>query len=404
MKNMILVICSCCLLYMASHAQPKTPLRAAITGNTSTPDFFLVRTKGILPYMEYGPGDDRLGGAKMTYLDSGILLKVIDSLGTDYIVSLTSSLHAFIQKASVMPDTVTKVKSHYLSGNWKTYQDNRFDHIVVTMPERLPYRGTMQVSPNRLIIDLFGITSNTNWITQVGQLREVANTWYEQMENGMLRVYVDLKSSMHWGYSVHYDSSGSKLDIRIKHAPAKHLKQLFVAVDAGHGGTNTGAAGDIYGKAEKILTLEYARALEKELKRAGVKRVFMIRRTDTSLSMPERIMMLRDTMPDILLSVHFNSSSVDTVNGTSTFYRHIGFRPLTQVILNRMKQLGLNEFGNVGSFNFALSGPTEYPNCLVEVAFLSNPADERFIMHKKSPEKVARKIREGLTDWLRLIK
>jgi N-acetylmuramoyl-L-alanine amidase len=68
-----------------------------------------------------------------------------------------------------------------------------------------------------------------------------------------------------------------------------------------------------------------------------------------------------------------------------------------------MKQLGLQEFGNVGSFNFALSGPTEYPNCLVEVAFLSNPDDERFIMHKKSPEKVARKIREGLTDWLRSI-
>jgi N-acetylmuramoyl-L-alanine amidase len=261
----------------------------------------------------------------------------------------------------------------------------------------------MQVNPNRLIIDLFGITSNTNWITQFGQLREVANTWYEQMENGMLRVYIDLKSSMHWGYSVHYDSIGSKLDIRIKHAPDRNLKNLFVAVDAGHGGNNSGAAGDMYRKLEKALTLDYALALEKELKKAGIRRVFMTRRKDTSLSMPERIMMLRDTMPDLLLSIHFNSSSVDTVKGTSTFYRHIGFRPLTQVILNRMKQLGLQEFGNVGSFNFALSGPTEYPNCLVEVAFLSNPDDERFIMHKKSPEKVARKIREGLTDWLRSI-
>ena len=66
-----------------------------------------------------------------------------------------------------------------------------------------------------------------------------------------------------------------------------------------------------------------------------------------------------------------------------------------------MKQLKLAEFGNVGSFNFALSGPTEYPNCLVEVAFLSNPEDERFIMDKKSPGKVAVKIREGLSDWLK---
>jgi N-acetylmuramoyl-L-alanine amidase len=376
---------------------------SALAQTKSTPEFFFARTKGLLPYVEYGPGDDRLGGAKMTYLDSGILLKVIDSLGSDYIIELTNSLHAFIQKSSTVPDTARNHPAHYLSGNWKTYRDERFDHIVIAMPERLPYRGTMQVNPNRLIIDLFGITSNTNWITQFGQLREVANTWYEQMENGMLRVYIDLKSSMHWGYSVHYDSIGSKLDIRIKHAPDRNLKNLFVAVDAGHGGNNSGAAGDMYRKLEKALTLDYALALEKELKKAGIRRVFMTRRKDTSLSMPERIMMLRDTMPDLLLSIHFNSSSVDTVKGTSTFYRHIGFRPLTQVILNRMKQLGLQEFGNVGSFNFALSGPTEYPNCLVEVAFLSNPDDERFIMHKKSPEKVARKIREGLTDWLRSI-
>lgn len=392
MKQRIVLIFSLGLLYMSALAQTK-----------SAPDFFFARTKGLLPYVEYGPGDDRLGGAKMTYLDSGILLKVIDSLGSDYIIELTNSLHAFIQKSSTFPDTVRNHPAHYLSGNWKTYRDERFDHIVIAMPERLPYRGTMQVNPNRLIIDLFGITSNTNWITQVGQLREVANTWYEQMENGMLRVYIDLKSSMHWGYSVYYDSIGSKLDIRIKHAPDRNLKNLFVAVDAGHGGNNSGAAGDMYRKLEKALTLDYALALEKELKKAGIRRVFMTRRKDTSLSMPERIMMLRDTMPDLLLSIHFNSSSVDTVKGTSTFYRHIGFRPLTQVILNRMKQLGLQEFGNVGSFNFALSGPTEYPNCLVEVAFLSNPDDERFIMHKKSPEKVARKIREGLTDWLRSI-
>jgi N-acetylmuramoyl-L-alanine amidase len=392
MKQRIVLIFSLGLLYMSALAQTK-----------SAPEFFFVRTKGLLPYVEYGPGDDRLGGAKMTYLDSGILLKVIDSLGSDYIIELTNSLHAFIQKSSTVPDTARNHPAHYLSGNWKTYRDERFDHIVIAMPERLPYRGTMQVNPNRLIIDLFGITSNTNWITQFGQLREVANTWYEQMENGMLRVYIDLKSSMHWGYSVHYDSIGSKLDIRIKHAPDRNLKNLFVAVDAGHGGNNSGAAGDMYRKLEKALTLDYALALEKELKKAGIRRVFMTRRKDTSLSMPERIMMLRDTMPDLLLSIHFNSSSVDTVKGTSTFYRHIGFRPLTQVILNRMKQLGLQEFGNVGSFNFALSGPTEYPNCLVEVAFLSNPDDERFIMHKKSPEKVARKIREGLTDWLRSI-
>jgi N-acetylmuramoyl-L-alanine amidase len=359
----------------------------------------MARTKGLLPFLEYGPGDDRLGGAKMTYLDSGVLVKVIDSLNSDYIIALTENLKAFLAKSSVQFEPQIQPKPYYLSGNWKTYREERFDVITIAMPERLPYRSMMQVNPNRLIIDLFGITSNTNWITQRGQTSELRNTWFEQLENGVLRVYVDLKSSMHWGHSVHYDSVGSRLMIRVKHAPDKKLQNLFVAVDAGHGGDNSGAAGNISGKLEKSLTLVYAKALEKELKKNGIKKVLMTRDSDTSLSMPERIMMLRDAMPDLLVSIHFNSSSVDTVKGTSTFYRHIGFRPLTQSILKRMTALGLVEFGNVGSFNFALSGPTEYPNCLVEVAFLSNRKDEQFILNKNSPARVAKAIRMGIADW-----
>jgi len=390
------------LVYLSLFAvvQGQPVLNGSQSGSATGKTTRLARTTGTLPFFEYGPGDDRLGGAKMTYMDTGVLVKVIDSLNNDYIIELANNLKAFVAKPSLRFDSTFKLRPYYLSGNWKTYSDDRFDYITISMPERLPYRGTMQVNPNRLAIDLFGITSNTNWITQKGMLSEARNTWFEQLENGVLRVYVDLKSKMHWGYTVYYDSIGSRLTIRIKHAPDKKIKNVFIAVDAGHGGDNSGAAGRTSSKLEKTLTLEYASALEKELKKAGIKRVFMTRTSDTSLSMPERIKMLRDTAPDLLISIHFNSSSVDTVRGTSTFYRHIGFRPLTQTILKRMMELGLNEFGNVGSFNFALSGPTDYPNCLVEVAFLSNLSDEKFILSKKSPANVARKIRLGIQDWL----
>ena len=37
------------------------------------------KTTGSLPYLEYGLGVDRLGGAKMTYLDTNIVVKVVDS-------------------------------------------------------------------------------------------------------------------------------------------------------------------------------------------------------------------------------------------------------------------------------------------------------------------------------------
>ena len=363
---------------------------------------FYGRTIGALPYFEYGPGDDRLGGAKMTYMDSNVLVKVVDTLGTDYIIELTKNLQAFIARSSIRIDSQYIPKPYQLSGNWKSYSDDRFDYIRIAMPERLPFRGAMQTGPSRLIIDLFGITSNTNWITQVGSASAIKNTWFEQVENGLYRVYIDLKNEMHWGYAVRYDSASSVLVIKVKHAPDKNFKNLRVAIDAGHGGDNTGTAGNISGKSEKRLTLEYATALEKELRKSGLKNIFMTRREDTSLSMQERVLMLSEASPDLLVSIHFNSSSADTINGTSTFYRYIGFRTLTQTILKRMKELGLNEFGNVGSFNFALSGPTDYPNALVEVAFLSNKSDEKFILSKKSPANVAKKIKQGIKDWLEM--
>ena len=168
-------------------------------------------------------------------------------------------------------------------------------------------------------------------------------------------------------------------------------------------GENEGAKGKVSGIAEKDYTLKMALELQKALKKEKAN-VVMTRDKDTSLSMVERIEMAKREDPDILVSIHLNSSSRDSINGTSTYYRHIGFRPMTQFILHRMKELKLNDFGNIGSFNFTLSGPTEYPNCLVEVAFLSNEEDEKKILDPKFHKKVATKIVDGIKDWLRSLR
>ena len=128
--------------------------------------------------------------------------------------------------------------------------------------------------------------------------------------------------------------------------------------------------------------------------------VFMTRTKDTTLSMPERIDMLKNYAPDYLISIHLNSSAKDSISGVSTYYRYIGFKPLTKSILESMVALGLNEFGNVGAFNFSLSGPTDYPNCLVEVAFLSNKEDEQLILDPEFHKAVACQITEGIKKWL----
>jgi len=367
--------------------------------------YLMCRTKGKLPYLEYGLGDDRLGGAKMTYLDSQILLRVVDSSNGDYRVSLSGQHHAYIARESVQLQPELGPRPYYLSGSWKVFGDSLFDYVTMQLEDKLPYRSFQQINPSRLVVEIYGVTSNTNWITQLKTAREIKNTWYEQTEDDVLRMYIELRHPQHWGHLIFYDTTGNKLIVRINRQPdVRSIKNMHIAIDAGHGGENSGASGVNSGKLEKDLTLLFAEELEKSLKKSGVKRIYMTRRRDTTLGMPERILALRAERPDFLISLHLNSAGIDTVKGTSTYYRYVGFRTLSQSILGRMLELKLKEFGNVGSFNFALSGPTEYPNCLVEVAFLSNPEDEKKILDQKFRKAVATKISLGIQDWLNQLK
>ena len=370
---------------------------------------WLARTTGQLPFMEYGIGDDRLGGAKIGYLDSNIVVKIVDSFSTDYKVRLSTYHSAYIAKSSLVlvGKEANRPVAHnpHLSGNIKVYGDTASDYVAISLDDRYPYRSVQLLDPSRIAVDIFGITSNTNWIIQLRSAKEVRNTWYEQPEDDVLRVYIQLKHAQHWGYSLSYDSTGRKLVMRVRRQPAVlDIRKLRIAIDVGHGGDNAGARGVNSNILEKDYTLLIAEQLRKTLKAAGVKNVFMTRTADTSLSMPERIAMLKAYDPHLLVSIHLNSANSDTVQGTSTYYRYIGFRPLSVAILDRMLTLGLREFGNVGSFNFSLSGPTDYPNALVEVAFLSNPEDEKKILKPAFRKAVAQKIYLGITDWLNQIK
>jgi len=357
-------------------------------------------TQGPLPYLKYGPGIDRLGGAKMTYLDTTILLQVVDSLSEDYIVRLTKNLHAFVPKENVKPRCDLAKKAYSLTSSFGVYGDEKQDFVTIGLEERLPYQSLQLVDPSRIVVDIYGATGNTNWITQLKSAREVANVYHEQLEDHLFRVTIQLRHKQNWGYSIYYKNN--TLVVRINRPPEKcYLSRLKIAIDAGHGGSNTGARGIKTGIEEKKRNLEIAKYLEKELKRKGAE-VFMTRTEDTDVSMLERTLLLREAKPDLLISIHHNASSNRNAKGVSTYYRYLGFKPLTVAIQERMLDLGLNDFGNIGSFNFSLNGPTEYPNCLVEVAFMSNEADEKRINDPRFQKDVAKKIRQGINDWLKM--
>jgi N-acetylmuramoyl-L-alanine amidase len=375
-------------LFSAINSVAQTPLSTFLTG----------RTTGDLPYLEYGLGDDRLGGAKMGYLDTNVVIKVVDSANNDYKVQLSKEHVAWMPKVFFKKDSIPVSKPYHLTGSWLVHGDGVYDYVSIMLDDQLPYRSQQQINPSRITIDIFGATSNTNWVTQRTTAQEIKNVYHEQVEDDVFRVTIELTHPDHWGYSIYYQEK--KMIIRIKRPPPLlKLEYLKIAIDAGHGGSNAGASGKTTRILEKDYTLKIAKELQAALQAENAN-VFMTREKDTSLSMNERWNMVKQQYPDFLISIHLNSSVKDSVQGTSTYYRYIGFKPLTKFIQNRMLETGLKDFGNIGSFNFTLSGPTDYPNCLVEVAFLSNKEDEMRIRDPEFHKEVAQKIVLGIKDWL----
>ena len=72
------------------------------------------KTTGSLPYLEYGFGVDRLGGAKMTYLDTNIVVKVVDSTIGNYKVQLSKDHFAYLPKSNFKKDSTITLQTYYL--------------------------------------------------------------------------------------------------------------------------------------------------------------------------------------------------------------------------------------------------------------------------------------------------
>ena len=382
MNKLFLILFSVFLFFNLSYAQVK----GTITGK--------------LPQLAYSNGEDRLGSAKMGYIDTGIVLPVIDSTKELYHVRLSKNHTAFIDKNQMNLNMDTSAQKPALTESWSVRGDSVFDYVSISLNRKIAYKSWMELSPAKIIVDLYGVMSNTNWITQLKSAKEVKNISFEQTQDDVVRLTIELKHVQPWGYAIGY--KGRTLQIKIKQFPTRHkLRNMVIAIDAGHGGTNTGARGLTAGVLEKNYTILFAGELQKILKRKHVM-VLMTRETDSTIDNKDRVLFLQQNWPDLFISFHLNSSSRATAQGVSTYYKHVAYRPFTEALLKRLLTVeGLKEFGNVGNFNFQPIQPTEFNSSLVEVAFLSNTNDEKMILDEKFRRKVAVQVYKGIKDFLK---
>lgn len=162
----------------------------------------LAETRGPLAYLNYGLGEDRLGGAKLGYLDSLVSLHVTGRVGAQYRVRLAENRTAWVPQDVVRLLPPGGFMPASLTGSVSVQGDSLFDYVRVPLSQRLPYQSQLLQEPSRLVVNIFGATSNTNWITQRDGLQELGDVTYEQVQPDVFRLVLHLRHRQSWGYLI----------------------------------------------------------------------------------------------------------------------------------------------------------------------------------------------------------
>ena len=159
--------------------------------------------------------------------------------------------------------------------------------------------------------------------------------------------------------------------------------KIKIVIDAGHGGSDSGATGN--GMAEKNLTLAIVLAAKRSFDKDSRFQVSYTRTSDTYPSLSQRAKLANNKNADMFLCVHINSASA-SAHGTETLWSKsrnsaTQKKGLTSKTLATAMQsaavaaTGFTNRGLVDRPNLYVLKHTNMPACLIEYGFISNKTE-----------------------------
>ena len=214
-----------------------------------------------------------------------------------------------------------------------------------------------------------------------------------------------------------------------------------IVIDAGHGGHDPGTIGRA-GLQEKDLVLDVALRLERMIRSELGAEVIMTRSTDVFVELVERTAIANTKGADLFLSIHANASRNPRARGIETYFLNFAQDPHAEAVAARenaisagtlkdlqglVKAITLNskidesrdfatsvqeamvsqqrshhpvEDRGVHQAPFYVLIGANMPSVLAEVAFVSNPEDEKKLKSPEFREVIARSLLRGVRDYL----
>ncbi len=163
---------------------------------------------------------------------------------------------------------------------------------------------------------------------------------------------------------------------------------------------------------EKTVTLQVALELKRLLTEEGAT-VCMTRTKDTEVSprrskasdveeLQARCDVANTEKADIFISIHMDSFSNTEAKGTTGYYFKSGSAK-SRMLADRVRQGVIDQLGTTSrgtqTCAFYVVHHTDMPATLVELAFISNPGEERLMNSKVGVMKAAQGIADGIADY-----
>lgn len=321
-------------------------------------------------------------------------------------------------------------------------------------------------SPDRVVIDLEnarlrdGAGGEIDLPTEV--LALISNVRSAPRDKNNLRVVFDLgaeaqtksflvKPSGDHGHRLVLDLEPVKASQRQELQVSKSVediqstaREIVVAIDAGHGGKDSGAIGP-GGTQEKDIALAIARELARQVNAQPGMRAVMIRKGDEYLYLSERREKARDARSDIFISVHADAftdprargasvyalskggatsaaaailaereNAADLVGGVSLADKDDMVRSVLvdlsqtatlsasltvgQRVMDEISEVTRAHKKKVQQAGFIVLKSPDVPSILVETAFISNPAEERKLKDRGHQQRLASAVVQGVRE------
>lgn len=227
---------------------------------------------------------------------------------------------------------------------------------------------------------------------------------------------------------------------RGKHRP------ILIAIDPGHGGEDPGATGP-RGTQEKDVVLSIGKQLRDIINAQPNMRAYMTRDADFFVPLQVRVQKARRVKADIFISIHADAFTNPNSRGTSVFALSrkgassaaarwlatkenaadaiggldisVHDRTTASVLLDMSTTAQINDSLKIGhrvldalsrvnglqsrrveQAGFAVLKAPDIPSILVEVAFISNPQEEKFLRNKANHRTVANAIISGIKGYI----